>query len=47
MRTMLKDLPVNLELYGRERLCEMDFIANRMKALIEQYRRERAENVRV
>jgi succinyl-CoA synthetase beta subunit len=38
MKTMLKDMPIHLELYGRERLYDMDFVADRMKKLIEEYR---------
>lgn len=37
----LKGLPLRWELYGRENIYNMDFLANRMAALIEDYRRER------
>ena len=36
----LKDLPIRLEVYGREYVNKVDFIAERMKALVEEYRRE-------
>ncbi len=42
MRTMLKDLPIRLELYGRERLYDLDFIADRMKSLTEEFRKAEA-----
>ncbi len=37
----LKDLPIRLELYGREYVYEVDYLAERMKALTEEYRRMR------
>lgn len=42
LRRGLKDLPIRLEIYGRERLYDLDFIANRMKEMVEEYRRERS-----
>jgi succinyl-CoA synthetase beta subunit len=37
----LKDLPIRLELYGREYIHKLDFVAERMKALVEEYRLRR------
>ena len=34
----LRDLPVHCELYGREYIHRLDFVAGRMKALVEEYR---------
>jgi succinyl-CoA synthetase beta subunit len=34
----LRDLPLQLELYGREHIHRLDFVAQRMKALVGQYR---------
>jgi succinyl-CoA synthetase beta subunit len=39
----LKDLPIHLEIYGREHVYDTDFIAERMKTLIEEHRKERAK----
>jgi succinyl-CoA synthetase beta subunit len=36
-----KDLPVRVEIYGSDRVYETEFLAKRMKALIEEYRKER------
>ena len=36
----LGDLPIRLEVYGREYVNKVDFIAERMKALVEEYRGE-------
>jgi succinyl-CoA synthetase beta subunit len=38
----LKDVPLKWELYGREHVYEIDFIAARMAELIEEYRKERS-----
>ena len=38
LREGLKDLPIHLELYGREYIHKLDFVAERMKALVEEYR---------
>jgi succinyl-CoA synthetase beta subunit len=38
LREGLKDLPIRLELYGREYIHKLDFVAERMKALVEEYR---------
>lgn len=38
MKRMLADLPIKLELYGREHLYDLDFIAERLKTLVEEYR---------
>jgi len=38
-REGLRDLPIRLEIYGREHVYDTDFVAGRMKALIEEYRR--------
>lgn len=40
----LEDLPIRLEIYGSERAYDTDFIAERMRALVEEYREE-AEDV--
>lgn len=37
----LKALPIRLELYGREYVSKVDFIADRMKILVDEYRKER------
>jgi succinyl-CoA synthetase beta subunit len=37
----LKDLPIRLELYGRDYIHKLDFVAERMKALVEEYRPRR------
>jgi len=37
----LKDLPIRLELYGREHVYDVDFLAERMKAMVEEFRRSR------
>ncbi len=36
-----KDLPARVEIYGSDRVYETEFLAKRMKALIEKYRKER------
>ncbi len=36
-----KDLPARVEIYGSEKVYETEFLAKRMKALIEEYRKER------
>lgn len=41
LRQGLKDLPIRLELYGREYIHKLDFVAERMKALVEEYRLRR------
>jgi len=41
LREGLKDLPIHLELYGREHIHKLDFVAERMKALVEEYRARR------
>jgi succinyl-CoA synthetase beta subunit len=40
LREGLGGLPIRLEIYGREHVYDTDFVAGRMKALIEEYRRE-------
>ena len=42
LREGLKDLPGRIEIYGSERVEDSDFIGERMRALVEEYRRERA-----
>jgi len=37
LREGLKDLPIRLELYGREYIHKLDFVAERMRALVEEY----------
>ena len=41
VREGLKDLPIRLEVYGREYVNKTDFIAERMKVLVEEYRKEK------
>lgn len=43
IRNGLKDLPIRLELYGRDYIYNTDFIADRVKALVEEYRREKGK----
>ncbi|MBI5956475.1 MAG: succinyl-CoA synthetase subunit beta [Chloroflexi bacterium] len=43
LREGLKDLPIRLELYGRDYIHRLDFVAERMKALAEEYRRSGKE----
>jgi hypothetical protein len=42
-RERLKDLPIRLEIYGREYIYNVDYIAERMKTMVEEYRKERAK----
>jgi len=37
----LKDLPICLELYGRKHIHQLDFVARRMKALVQKYHESR------
>ena len=37
----LKDLPIRYEIYGSERVFDPDFIAERMRALIDEYRADK------
>lgn len=37
----LEDLPIRLEIYGREHVYDTDFVAKRMKELVDEYRGER------
>ncbi len=39
----LKNLPARIEIYGREYVDDSDFIGKRMLALVEEYRKEKAE----
>lgn len=39
LREGLKDLPAKVELYGREYVYNVDYISERMKKLVEEYRR--------
>ena len=39
LREGLKDLPANIELYGREYVYNVDYVAERMKKLVEEYRK--------
>lgn len=41
LKESLKDLPIRLELYGREHVYDVDLLAERMKAMVEEYRRSR------
>ncbi len=38
LREGLRDLPIRLELYGREYIHKLDFVAERMRTLVEEYR---------
>jgi len=40
IRTGFKDLPLRWELYGREYIYNTDFLADRVKALVEEYQQE-------
>ena len=39
LREGLKNLPANIELYGREYVYNVDYVAERMKKLVEEYRK--------
>lgn len=41
LREGLKGLPARIEIYGRDHVYDTDFIAQRMRALVEEYRKER------
>ena len=41
LREGLADLPIRLEIYGRDYIDKVDYLAQRMKELVEAYRRER------
>jgi succinyl-CoA synthetase beta subunit len=41
LRQGLKDLPGRIEIYGSEYVDDSDFIGGRMRALVEEYRKER------
>ena len=41
LREGTKDLPGRIEIYGGEKVYETQFLAERMKALILEYRKER------
>jgi succinyl-CoA synthetase beta subunit len=41
LREGTKDLPGRIEIYGADKVYETQFLASRMKALIEEYRKER------
>ena len=41
LREGLSDLPIRLELYGREHIHRLEFVAQRMKALVDKYHGER------
>jgi succinyl-CoA synthetase beta subunit len=41
LREGTKDLPGRIEIYGSEKVYETQFLAQRMRALIEEYRKER------
>jgi len=41
LREGLKDLPIRLEIYGSEHVYDTDFIAQRMRALVDEYRKDR------
>ena len=37
----LKDMPIRYEIYGSERVFDPDFIAERMRALVDEYRADK------
>ena len=39
-----KDLPGRIEIYGSDKVYETEFLAKRMRALIDEYRKERGIN---
>ncbi len=41
IRRGVKGLPIRFELYGRDYIYETEYIADRMKAMVEEYREER------
>jgi len=41
LREGLSDLPIRLEIYGRKHVYDTDFVASRMRALIDDYLKER------
>ena len=41
LREGLADLPIRLEVYGRDYIDKVDYLAQRMRELVEAYRRER------
>jgi len=41
LRKGLKDLPIRLELYGRDYIGKLDFVAGRMRSLVAEYRESR------
>ncbi|MFQ6076052.1 MAG: ATP-grasp domain-containing protein [Candidatus Bathyarchaeia archaeon] len=45
LREGLRDLPIRLELYGREHVYDVDFIAERMRALVEEHRHSKKGGV--
>ncbi|MEM4298474.1 MAG: ATP-grasp domain-containing protein, partial [Nitrososphaerota archaeon] len=45
LREGLRDLPARLEIYGSDYVYQTEFIAKRMRALVDEYRKERAEGV--
>jgi len=47
LREGLQDLPIRLEVYNREYIHQLEFVAARMKALVEEYRRSRKANTNV
>jgi succinyl-CoA synthetase beta subunit len=43
LREGLKGLPGRIEIYGSEYVEDSDFIGRRMKALVEEYRKEKGK----
>jgi succinyl-CoA synthetase beta subunit len=41
LREGTKDLPIRIEIYGSDKVYETEFLAKRMKAFIDEYRKER------
>jgi len=47
LREGLHDLPIRLEVYDREYIHQLEFVAGRMKAMVEEYRRSREATTNV
>ncbi len=47
LRKGLKDLPIRLELYGRQYIHKLDLVAERMRSLVEEYRESRKVGDRI
>ena len=38
----LRELPIRLEIYGSDRVYDTDFLAKRLRTMIDEYRKERS-----